>query len=71
MLVEKNNFKIIMAKSDTTEVTISSTKFYEVAVSKNLKTIQKVFDAKESILRGGTVDGRNINLPGLTFRKAE
>lgn len=66
MFVEKNDFTILM-KTANSEKKITSTKFYEVVISRNLKSIQRVFDAKAALLAGQVVDGETIAMKGMTF----
>jgi len=70
MRVEKSEFTILMKKDDTVRE-ITSTKFYEVVVPRNLKKVGCVFEAKDALLAGEEVDGALINMRGMTFKKVE
>ena len=70
-VTEKRSYDIIMMNTDGVEKIIRSTKFYLILVSKNLRNIKTIFEAKRLLLAGEVVMGSEIGLPGLTFRKAD
>jgi hypothetical protein len=64
-----NRFDIELTKPDMSKTIISSEQFYEVALKRNLTRPYKVFDAKKKLLAGETVDGTDVAMKGMFFKK--
>lgn len=69
MKKEKNVFNIEITKPSGDTQVITSEAFYEVALKRNLTRPHKVFDAKAKLLANEVVDGTDVAMKGMFFKK--
>lgn len=74
MLVIPDLWPIEMTtQKDGTKKTITLEKFVEVTVSRNsysAKAVAALTDARKRLMNGEVVDGKDINLAGVEFRRS-
>lgn len=74
MLVVPDAWELILkTQKDGSEKTVTLQKFVEVTVPRNsysVKAVDNLMAVRERLKNGEEVDGAEINLKGVTFRRA-